>query len=253
MPVPIATGGRFVRGDARISVLRDRLEQEEVVVRHGIPCTTELRGLFDAMRHQELREAVVSMDMMAAAERVSIRRQRDYVAGRAGSHRMRLVSAALDLASEYSRSPNETRTRLVWLLDARLPRPCCNQPVFDLSGRLLGIADLLDVDAGVVGEFDGADHRGAARHTSDVGREERLRRVGLEVFRVTGLDLHHPARVVDRMHAARARARWEPEAQRRWTTRTPPWWEQAPTLDEILDRRDALWDFHRQLEREGQQ
>jgi hypothetical protein len=55
MPVPIATGGPYIRGDERISVLRDRLAQEDVVVRHGIPCASELRGVFDAMRHEELR------------------------------------------------------------------------------------------------------------------------------------------------------------------------------------------------------
>ena len=34
-----------------------------------------------------------------------------------------------------------------------------NCPVHDRSGRLLGIADLLDEEAGLVVEFDGADHR----------------------------------------------------------------------------------------------
>ena len=253
LPVPIATGGPYIRGDDRISVVRGRLAQEDVAVRHGIPCASELRGVFDAMRYGELREAVVSIDMMAAAERASVRRVRDYVSRHPGRVGMPVVMRALDLASEYSRSPNETRTRLIWVLDARLPPPRCNQAVFDLSGRLLGFADLLDVQAGVVGEYDGADHRGAGRHTSDVGREERFRRVGLEVFRVTRLDLLHSERVVDRMLAtrARARARWEPEARRRWSTRPPPWWEEPPSLDEILERREALWDFHRQMEREG--
>src|SRR3954447_802486 len=68
------------------------------------------------------------------------------------------MRAALDLASEDSRSPNETRMRLVWVLDAGLPVPAVNQPVYDLDGRLLGVADLLDVAAGVVGEYDGEDH-----------------------------------------------------------------------------------------------
>ena len=114
---------------------------------------------------------------------------RAYLATRAGCRGVRRVSAALDLAGELSRSPNETRMRLVWVLDAGLPAPRVNQPVFDRGGRLLGIVDLLDVEAGLVGEYDGADHRGAARHAGDVGREDELRRAGLEVFRVTGPDL----------------------------------------------------------------
>ena len=76
--------------------------------------------------------------------------------------------------------------RLIWVLDAGLPPPRCSRPVFDRSGRLIGYPDLLDVDAGVVGEYDGADHRRALRHSRDVAREEDFRRAGLEYFKVTG-------------------------------------------------------------------
>jgi hypothetical protein len=110
-----------------VSILRDRLDPSEVVSVHGIPCVREKRALFDAMRTSpDLREAVVAMDMMAAAEVTSIRRMREYVAGRSGWDGAPLVRAALDLASEHSRSPNETRMRLVWELDAELPR--CRHP-----------------------------------------------------------------------------------------------------------------------------
>ena len=34
-----------------------------------------------------------------------------------------------------------------------------NCPIQDLAGNLLGIADLLDEEAGLAVEFDGADHR----------------------------------------------------------------------------------------------
>ena len=251
MPVPIVTGGQGLRGDERIVVLRDRIGPEEIVVRHGIPCARELRALFDAMRCHDLREAVVDMDMMAAAERVSISRMCRYAAGHPGWTGLPVVMAALPLASEHSRSPNETRTRLVWVLDAGLPPPLVNRPIFDRAGRLLGIADLLDVEAGLVGEFDGADHRGARGQTKDAGREDLFRRHGLEVFHVTGLDLAHTDRVVDRMLSARARALWQREAERRWTIQAPPSWEEPPSLDEILQHREVMRDFHLQVEREG--
>ena len=251
LPVPIVTGGPAVRGDERIVVLRDRIRPEEIVVRHGIPCARELRALFDAMRFHDLREAVVDMDMMAAAERVSISRMARYAAGHPGRIGVPVVLAALPLASEHSRSPNETRMRLVWVLDAGLPPPLVNQSVFDRDGRLLCIADLLDVEAGVVGEFDGADHRGARRQTKDAGREDRLREHGLEVFHVTGLDLRHPDRVVRRMHSARARAMWQPEAARRWTIQPPPSWDEAPTLDQLLEHREVMHEVHLQMERDS--
>lgn len=56
-------------------------------------------------------------------------------------------------------------------------------------GFLLGIADLLDKVAALIGEYDGEDHRTLARHTSDNVREEGLERSNLVVVRATALDL----------------------------------------------------------------
>ncbi len=209
IPVPLAIGATArIRGDSSVHLLRDRLDASEVVLRHGIWCTRESRGTFDAMRAApEVREATVVMDMVAAAEISSINRMREYLAAHTRWNGAPQVASALDLASEDSRSPNETRMRLVWELDAGFPRPLVNKPIFDLNGRLLGIADLLDPVAGVVGEFDGADHRSASRHSGDVGREDRFRRHGLEVFRVTGPDLSIRPRVVARMRSARSRSK----------------------------------------------
>jgi hypothetical protein len=53
-----------------------------------------------------------------------------------------------------------------------------NQPVYDLSGNLLGVADLLDPDAGLVTEFDGQQHRERAQRRADNVREERLEAAG---------------------------------------------------------------------------
>src|SRR3954465_3469518 len=107
---------------------------------------------------EDLREAVVAMDMVAAAELTEVRRVCAYCAGRAGWKGVRRVRAALDLAREESRSPNETRMRLVWELDAGLPRPGLNRSVYTRNGRFVATVDLLDFEAGVVGECDGAEH-----------------------------------------------------------------------------------------------
>lgn len=102
------------------------------------------------------------------------------------------------------------------------------------------------MEAGLVGEYDGADHRGAHRHSKDVGREDLLRRHGLEVFRVTGPDLRVPGRVRDRMLEARSRAKWLAEAERAWTTTPPAGWDPGPTLDQRLDERDLKRAAERQ-------
>ena len=254
LPVPLAIGPRGnIRGDDRVHLLRDVLPSDEVIRVHGIPCVIPERAAFDAMRGAaDLTEAVVAMDMFALGEVTSLARTRAYVASvgprRRGTHRVR---AALALASEDSWSPNETRMHMVWRLDARLPEPLLNRPLFDRQGRLLCYPDLLDVEAGLVGEYDGADHRGASRHSKDVGREDLLRRHGLEVFRVTGPDLRVPGRVRARMLGARSRARWLPEPDRRWTTTPPPGWDTGPTLDQRLGERDLKRASERQWREQG--
>ena len=113
---------------------------------------------------------------------------------------------------------------LTWMWDAGLSRPLCNQPIFDLDGRLIAIVDLLDVEACAVGEYQGADHKDGPRHRADVAREQRLRDHGLECFEVVGGDLADRPMVARRMLAARARASFQPEEQRTWTLRQPAWW-----------------------------
>lgn len=238
-PVPLALGSTgHLRGRAGSTLLRERLDPDEIVLIHGIPCTVRRRALFDEMRlAEDAREATVSMDMMAAAGQVSVRQMREYVDPRAGWSGVPQARAALHLADECSLSPNETRMRNIWVIDAGLPRPLVNQPIWDLHGRLLGIADLLDPVAGVVGEFDGAEHRRARRHTRDAAREDLMRRAGLEYFKVTGLDLPDRRLVADRMLATRDRALRVPPTTRGWTITPPPDWKPAPTLDELFAER----------------
>ncbi len=172
-------------------------------------------------RSGAVRAATVAMDMAAAADLTSVRRMRAYVGGKAGWQGVELVRRALDLADENSRSPAESRLRLVWVLDAGCPPPLSNREVFTLGGRLLGVADLLDPVAGVVGEYDGEDHAGAGRRSRDADRDSAFRDHGLEVFRVTGFDEHQPHAVVARVRAAYARA-GTAVRQRRWTLEPPP-------------------------------
>lgn len=162
---------------------------------------------------------------------------------------MEQVGRALDLADEKSKSPNETRLRLIWVLDAGLAHPLVNRPVFDLSGRLLGVPDLFDPGPGLVGEFDGADHRTATRHSDDVGREQGFRGERLEFFRVTGPDLKDRDLVVARILSSLSRAACVPEHERTWTLTPPPDWDPEPTLDELLEDRAMMAEVYAEMER----
>ena len=102
----------------------------------------------------------------------------------------------------------------VWESVAGLPRPLMNREIRNLDGRLLAVVDLVDVGAGVCGEFNGAAHRSAARQSRDEKRHAALRAVGLETFTVVGSDSDEAQ--VDRMTAARLRAAWAAPADRLW-------------------------------------
>lgn len=232
--VPEASKLRTLPGS---EVRRERIDPSDVTEICGIRCAVPVRAVFDEMRRvREPREAVVALDMAAAAELVSIAEMRAYVAKRLTWRRSRRVRWAVGLASELSVSPNETRMRLVWVLDAGLPQPMVNQDVWDLAGRHLGRADLLDSDAGVVGEFDGATHRRAGRHARDARREDLLRRAGLEYFTVVGPDIWDHDLVADRMLSTRDRA----VALRRprlWTLQAPGgWWHTETAADRLAHR-----------------
>lgn len=242
MPVPVAVGRKGnVRKSTGIMVSRDRLDQVEVVIRQGVRVVVPVRAVFDAARFApDVREAIVVLDMAMAAELTSVQRVRTYAVSRPRAAGVHQVISACELASEHSRSPNEVRTRLVCEVDAGLPRLLVNCAIHDLQGVLLGVADLLDLRAGLVIEFDGEDHRGRTRHTRDVAKDEALRGVGLEVTRITGTDLRDRGLVVRRVTAARSRAvgRAAASGQRRWTPRP-----RADGLEQRLLEREALVDL----------
>lgn len=251
-PVLLAVGpdGR-IRDDDQVTLSRSPLDGSEVTTVDGVRITVPVRALFDEARHsRDVRDATVAIDMAAAAQRISLWQLRTYVERRSGWRGVDRVRRALGLASEYSRSPFETRMRLVWQLDAGLPRPRVNQAVYDRRGRLLGVADILDVKAGVAGEYDGGEHLRHGRRSKDVAKEDRFRRVGLEVFRVLRPDMADTGLVVDRMVTARRRALWLPESARAWTIEAPDD-ESDMDLDTIIVQREMLAELHRRAELEG--
>ena len=226
LPIPLLPGGVGNLGrDPRASVSREQFAPYEREVVAGLGCATVTRAVFDEIRRcGSLRRAVVSIEMAVAAGLTTVEEVSTYVGTRSSWTGVPLARKAAGLAGDHSRSPQETLMKLIWRLDAGFPEPVCNRAIFDLQGNLLGYPDLLDPVAGVVGEYDGEDHRSAARHRADVAREELFRDHGLEYFTVVGDDMAHPGLVVTRMQRARARAKFLPPESRAWTLEPPPWW-----------------------------
>ena len=228
VPLLRRSGGRDLR-DARAAVSRRQLPPYDRHFVRGVWCATPERAVFDEVhRLRSLRPAVAALCMALAAGLTNLPTLTRYSRIRTAWEAVPLFREVLTYGNECFRSPPEVYLHLCWRLDAHLPEPLVNPPVFDLAGRFIGIPDLLDPVAGVAGEYAGAVHRSRERHRHDVAREERFRSVGLEPFTVVGGDLADRPLVVARMHATRARARFLPREGRLWTLVPPPWWRPPP-------------------------
>lgn len=210
-----------------IEPFRGLVYPDEVLRIGRLRLATMARACFDEMRlAPSWREAVVALDMATSTTSGVPHCSLDAVKVVVASHhKMRgIVQArrALGQASPRSASPLETRTRLVAVHDAGLGPFVVNAPIFDTRGRLLGIADLLDVTAGLVIESDGEMHRDVGQHTDDNIREERFERAGLIVSRVTALDHRDRISLAARLRAADRHAR--SVYGRDWTVEVPDWW-----------------------------
>lgn len=100
----------------------------------------------------------------------------------------------------------------------------CNAPVFDHEGRHLLTPDLLDVDHGVAGEYEGAVHLASGTRRRDLDRDAVYRDLGLEV--VTMMSAEHDDRehFLARLRGAYRRAAERHGEPRRWSLDRPPWW-----------------------------
>jgi hypothetical protein len=244
LPVPIVVHSKY-RPDPRITLTEEQLACTEWSWIDGLPVTTVQRALFDEVRRiDSRREKANAISMAAAARLISTRLFGQYVAHRGPWTGIQGARDAVRLAVDDCRSPQEFRMYLCWRLDAELPMPLLNREVYDLDGRLIGIPDLFDEEAGLVGEYQGEDHKNGQRHREDVEREEKFRDHGLEFFEVVGGDLTRRQLVVQRMLNARARAKFLPPESRAWTLEPPPWRPRPETVHEYLvrtGRADQLW------------
>lgn len=244
LPVPLVVHSKL-RPDPRFTLTEEQLSLSEWSWVDGVPVATVQRGLFDEVRRVEgVRSKANAISMAAAARLISVRLFNAYVADRGPWTGIQGARDAVRLAVDDCRSPQEFRMYLVWRLDAGFPMPLLNREVFDLDGNLIGIPDLLDVEAGLIGEYQGEDHKDGARHRKDVEREECFRDHGLEYFELVGGDVAHRYVAAQRMRNARSRAKFLPPESCAWTLEPPPWRTHPETVDEYLvrtGRADRLW------------
>jgi hypothetical protein len=206
------------RRRADVSVFRSTLEDGEVQVVDDIPVTSPVRTCVDLARLEpNLGSAVVAVDAVRAACLSDL----DAASGWLRTHRRwRGVTRArtvLALSRPAVKSPQETRLRLVWTLDAGLPEPVVNARVLHREGDLLCEADLLEPGSGLVGEYDGAHHATAGQRSVDHGRRDEMRRAGLTVVVVTSPGLGpERSRTIHRLREGYRTARRRGRAGTTW-------------------------------------
>jgi hypothetical protein len=224
-PVTLAAGPA-IRAQPGIAVSAERLDPLLLTLVDGVRITIPVRSVDFEMRYAEgLWAAVEVLDMAAYSDLVSIDEMWRYALAHSGWTGIGQERHAIALADENSWSPEETWTRLVWVVVAELPPlVLCNRPLFDRRGNFIGTPDLIDEEAGLIIEYEGTVHLDKARRGSDVKREAQFRGHGLEYMAVVGADHASSSALAARMHEARSRARFAAPSVRDWTLDTPHWW-----------------------------
>lgn len=238
--IDIVTGGFHQRPQPGFAISEERLAWTDLRVVDGLCVTSPTRSVAFLMRYAgDLRTAVRHFDMAAYNDLTSLAELRDYTSFLNGWTGVPQLRQALDLCDENAWSPPEVDFRLLWQLDAGLPRPLANVPVFDLRGRIIGTPDLIDPVAGVAGDYDGAVHLEGAQRARDVRREALFREHGLEYVTMLAGDRPDHGQVVHRLRQAYRRAARNSAERRTWTIASPDWW--LPTLT-VAQRRALSGD-----------
>jgi hypothetical protein len=228
LPVPILVPNHRTRDRPGVLISAEKIRPGEIRAVDGLPITSPLRSVcFEARHARSLTDAVRWLDIALAADHVSPQELAAYqktLTAWTGVPRLR---EAIALADENSWSPMETEMRLQWVLGLGITTAVTNRPVFDASGSFVGTPDLIDLEAGVAGEYDGSLHLPGVQRAKDIRREGLFRRVGLEYVTMTAADRRDPADFLQRTLDAQARAR---HLTRRWTVDPPAWWVPTTTV-----------------------
>ncbi|WP_157071345.1 hypothetical protein [Curtobacterium ammoniigenes] len=172
--------GHRTRFGARRLLLRDSLR-----IMHPIDIFVALASSLNVGELVELGDAIVTR----FGGHASLAALREAVMDRRGARGIRRAREALALISTGSRSPGETRLRLL------LQRSGCSDylPNFRIQSRdgFVACVDIAFPQARVAIEYEGDVHRTDPRtFRKDITRGERLRDAGWWLIRATAYDLH---------------------------------------------------------------
>lgn len=231
LPVPLVARTHLATQPG-VVISQEFLRPDEGMDRDGLRVTRLDRAVCYEMRHaHDWRQAVVAFDMAAYNDLVSIEEAERYTSTLSAWTGVPQLRKALAHADENSWSPMETLMRLLWTGENLRPRPLTNRPVFDQAGGLIGVPDVIDPFAGLVGEYDGEVHLTGGQRARDLHREARFREVGLEYVAMVAADWHQPGDFLDRLDQAYRRAAKRSVNQRWFTLTAPSWWTDTSSVE----------------------
>ena len=230
LPVPIALGDRHAkRRRDGVILSEDWLFPDDVIWIDGLPITIPVRSVtYEARVADDEVGAARAIEMATYDDLVSLAELNAYTSTLTSRPGKLQLEAALRVADENVWSPMEVVMRRFWQRD-RDAALVCNRPVFDLAGNHLFTPDVLDVEAGVAGEYDGSVHDTGPRRGKDLDRTELTRRLGIEVATMMS-GRGERRRFLHRLDGAYERAARATEP-RLWTIEQPHWWTDTTTVD----------------------
>lgn len=174
----------------------------------GLKVATAARTAFDLGRYLERGQAIARMDALMRARPFSSEEVLLLAKRYRGARGVKLLKDALPLVDGGAASPRETWLRLLFI-DAGLPIPATQIPIFDHNGKLLRTVDMGWEDFMVVAEYDGDQHRTSRlQYVKDQRVIPKIERLGWIVLRVIKEDRREE--IVQRAWNAMVSRGWRP-------------------------------------------
>jgi hypothetical protein len=186
----------------------ERIADDEITWCDGLPVATVARTAFDLGRFHPRVKAVARMDALLRAAPFSTEDVVLMAKNYRGARGVRRLKDVVPLVDGGAASPQESVLRLQYV-DAGLPRPTTQIPIFDSAGHLLRTVDMGWEDYSVASEYDGDQHRtDRLQYVKDMRVIPQLERLGWIILRVIKEDT--PQQRVRRAWDAMVSRGWRP-------------------------------------------
>ncbi|OBB01381.1 hypothetical protein A5662_13580 [Mycobacteriaceae bacterium 1482268.1] len=193
---------------AGIVARSERIADDEICWVDGIPVTTVARTALDIGRHLPRDRAIARLDALMRAAPFSTEEVLLLAKRYRGARGVKILRDALPLVDGGAASPRETWLRLIYI-DAGLPKPTTQIPIFDTDGTLLRTVDMGWEKFKVVSEYDGDQHRtNRSQYVKDMRVIPEIERLGFIVDRVIKED--RPVAIARRAWDAMVSRGWRP-------------------------------------------